>query len=508
MANIFGSHAAYWGPSAGLLPEVALTDDSFNYMFVGSVPVVLLLWFGVVGGRVFRRERLLLTATLMVALLFALGRYTPLFGWAFEWVPGVSLFRRPVDGDFVLVIALALLAGHLLADYVRDGPPRRRMIASMIVSAGALAIVASAVMFSQRSGHGGAALMAVLMTAPIPLGVIALLALARTPRARAVAAALVATVAVTELLWWNAAFRLNAESRSHYAVLDQPAPADAQALAVLERAIRERQASGERPRVEIVGMGGPWQNLAVVRALEATNGYNPLRIGFYDRLVSPGEANWRTELRDFPASFDGYDCALAHALGLEFVVLDRPIENVPHLARRPVADVLQAGPQVWIYRLRDAAPRLKFTTRIQVADADALSGSGQLLFSPSPDRVLIDDDTPPAHSYGAALNASAGTARIVAWRPDRIEIEADSERGGMLALHDTYYPGWVAEIDGRAAPILRADVLFRGLEMPPGRHHVTFRFAPFALDNLRDALRLALRRQTDSIVMPAKAGIQ
>jgi hypothetical protein len=493
VANIFGSHDAYWGPSAGLLPEVALTDDSFNYIFIGSVPVVLLLWFGVVGGRMFRRERLLLTSTLFIALLFALGRYTPLFGWAFEWVPGVSLFRRPVDGDFVLVIALALLAGHLLADYVRDGPPRRRLITSTLVSAGALAIVASAVSLSQRSGHGGAALMAVLMTAPIPLGAIALLALARTPRARAVAAALVATVAVAELLWWNAAFRLNAESRSHYAVLDQPAPADVQALAVLENAIRERQASGERPRVEIVGMGGPWQNLAVVRALEATNGYNPLRIGFYDRLVSPGEANWLMEMRDFPASFDGYDCALAHALGLEFVVLDRPIENVPRLARRPVADVLQAGPAVWIYRLRDTAPRLKFVTCIQVADADGMRGNGQLLFSPSSDRVLIDDDTPPARSYGAALNASAGTARIAMWRPDRIEIEADSERGGMLALHDTYYPGWVAEIDGHAAPILRADVLFRGLELPPGRHHVTFRFAPFALDNLKSALKLALR---------------
>jgi len=348
-------------------------------------------------------------------------------------------------------------------------------------------------MFSQRSDHGQAALLAVLMTAPIPLAVIALLSVARTPRTRGVAALVVAAIAVTELLWWNAAFRLNAESSSHYAVLDQPAAADMQALALLEHAIGERQASGARPRVEIVGMGGPWQNVAVVRGLEATNGYNPLRIGIYDRLVSPGEGNWRADLRAFPASFDGYDCALARALGLEFVVLGQPIENVPHLSRRPVADVLQAGPQIWIYRLHDAAPRLKFTTRIQIADADAVSGSGQLLVNPSPDRVLIDDDTPPTRSYSEALNASAGTARIVAWLPDRIEIEADSETGGMLALHDTYYPGWIAEIDGRAAPILRADVLFRAVELSSGRHHVVFRFAPFSLGNLKSALKLVLR---------------
>ena len=60
----------------------------------------------------------------------------------------------------------------------------------------------------------------------------------------------------------------------------------------------------------------------------------------------------------------------------------------------------------------------------------------------------------------------------------------------MLALHDVYYPGWVAEIDGRRAPILRADVLFRGLEVPAGHHRVVFQFAPFSLDNLASALKL------------------
>jgi len=497
VANIFGSHRTdYWGPNGATEPAVAFTDDSFNYLFVGSVPLVLLLWFGVAGGGALRRGRLLITGVLVAALIYALGRYTPLFALAFDWVPGVSRFRRPVDADFVLVAALALLAGHLLADYVREGLPRARAIALAAVIIAVGAVLASAVMFSARSGHGhdGDALLAILKTAPITLAVIAMLALPRTAHARAVAAVLVTVVAVAELTWWNAAFRLNAEERETYAVLDRPASGDAQVIDVIERAVRERHRAGERPRVEIIGMGGPWQNLAMVRGLEATNGYNPLRIGYYDRLVAPGEANWMAELRDFPASFDGYDCALARTLGLEFVVLDRRIEEVPHLARRPVADVLQWGPNAWIYRLRNPAPRVKFTRRIQVADADATGGSGQLLVSPAPDRVLIDDDTPPAKSYAAAAETDTGAARMVSWRPDRVEIEVDSTLGGMLALHDTYYPGWIAEIDGTRARILRADVLFRGVEVPAGRHRVVFRFAPFALDNLIDALKLAVQR--------------
>src|SRR5262245_48622248 len=489
--NVYGVQEQFWGPGPATVPETAYTDDSFNYMFVGFVPIVLLLWFGILGGGAFRRGRMLITAIAAAALLYALGRYTPLFALAFEWVPGVDKFRRPVDANFVLVAALALICGHLLSDYVRAGLPRLRIVASAAVAASVVALLAWAVIFSAQQGYGRESLVAVLKAVALALGAIAILAFARTPRARVVAASAVTLIAAGDLLWWNVEFRLNAERHSAYAVLEQPMPADAKVIDLIEQLVHERQASGERPRIEVIGMGGPWQNLAVVRGLEATNGYNPLRIGFYDRLVSPGEGNWRLDLRDFPASFDNYDCALARALGLEFVVLNRPIEQVPHLARRPVADVLQAGPEVWIYRLRNSSPRLKFSRHVQVADADATTTSGQLLASPSPDRVLIDDDTLPSGVYPA--EASASLARIVSWRPDRVEIETDSELGGMLALHDIYYPGWIAEIDGARAPILRADVLFRGLEVPAGRHRIVFRFAPFALDNLRDALKLVVR---------------
>jgi len=491
--NIYGVQDAFWGPGPATVPETTYTDDSFNYMFVGFVPIVLLLWFGILGGGMFRRGRLLITAMAAAALIYALGRYTPLFALAFDFVPGVDKFRRPVDASFLLVAALALISGHLLSDYVRAGLPRLRMVTSIAAAAGVAALLAWAVAFSAGQGHGAEAMVAVLKAAPIALGAIAILAFARAPRARVIAASAVALIAVADLMWWNVGFRLNAERRSAYAVLDEPRPADLQVIDRIEQLVHERQAVGERPRIEIIGMGGPWQNLAVVRGLEATNGYNPLRIGFYDRLVSPGEATWRQDQRDFPASFENYDCELARALGLEFVVLDRPIEKVAHLARRPVADVLQAGPEVWIYRLRNPSSRLKFSRRVQVADADGTNASGQLLASPSPDRVLIDDDTLPSGIYPA--EASAGRARIVSWRADRVEIETDSDLGGMLALHDTYYPGWIAEIDGSRAPILRADVLFRGLEVPAGHHSIVFRFAPFALDNLRDALRLVTQRR-------------
>jgi hypothetical protein len=492
VANVLGSLEStqvYWGPNFDTLPEVGATDRSFNYLFVGAASTIVMLWFGLAGGGAWRRGTRVLAAALLLAVLFALGRYTPLYALAFDHVPGIHLFRRPIDGTFVLVAAFALVAGQLLADYVREGPPRVASWRLAAVAVGAIAIIAWAVLFSTRSQRGWSSFAEVLKVAPLALLLIAMLARARTAQMRMAAAAVVAVVATGELIWCNAASSLNAEGPAYYSVLQDPEGADAQALAVLERELEARHSQGERPRVEIVGVSGSWQNLAVARGLEATNGYNPLRIGSYDRLVSPGETTHIVDQRLFPASFDGYDCALARELGLEYVVLGRPIEEVPHLARRPVSDVLLAGPKVWIYRLRPAEPRVKFLRRVTVADAQAQVRAGRFGVSPGGETAQIDVDTAPSRTdWPISSRRDRSWADILSWSPDRIEIEVQSDQPGIVVAHEAYYPGWVAEIDGQPARVLRVNVLFRGVEVGEGRHIVVFRFQPFSLANLRDAL--------------------
>jgi hypothetical protein len=500
VADVMGSLEVterYWGPNYETEPNVAATDRSTNYLFVGATTTVVLLWFGLAGGGLLRRGSRLLTGVLVLALLYMLGRYTPLYAFAFEHVPGIALFRRPVDAAFVFVAVLALLAGRLLADYARDGVPPSPRWLRIAIGAGALALVAWAVVFSGKSHHAWDSFREVLKAAAVATAVITALALARSPRARHLAAAFVATVAAAELLWWSAASNLTGEPPAYYAVLQNPTGYEAQALAILEREVEARHAQGEWPRVEVVGVSGPWQNVAMTRKLEATNGYNPLRIGWYDHLVSPGEETYMVDQRQFPRSFDSYDCALARELGLEYVVLGRPIEEVPHLARRPVADVLLAGPSIWIYRLADPEPRVRFTSRVQVANISAEVKAGQFRVNPAAETALIDHDTgTPSRNYAALVgNREGDHAEIASWHPDRVEVDVDAVQPGVLVLHDAYYPGWVVEVDGTPAPLLRANVLFRGVEVAEGRHRVVFRFAPFSLTNLRDAAVTLLHGQ-------------
>src|SRR5260221_2345734 len=352
--------------------------------------------------------------------------------------------------------------------------------------------IESAIAFSARTGHALDAAREAGVAGAVMLVTVLILFSGRQRPARVAAAALVTLVAVAELLWWNAASRLNAESRSLYAVLEAPTGAEATAITLLETAIAADHRRGEHPRVEVLGLGGPWQNLAMVRGWEATNGYNPLRIGWYDRLVAPGEENWKASQRRFPPSFDNYDCALARALGLTLLVLGLPLDRSPGLAAPPAADLLLPGPPVWIYRLAGAMPRARIFGRSEIAKADATRPDGGGPVEPSVDRALIDGAMASRQSSPPPSSDNPSVVKIESSRPGRVVAVTTTKADGLLVVHDSYYTGWIAESDGKGAPIPRGEILFRAVEVPAGIHPVTFRFAPFSLANLHAALSGAL----------------
>ena len=63
-------------------------------------------------------------------------------------------------------------------------------------------------------------------------------------------------------------------------------------------------------------------------------------------------------------------------------------------------------------------------------------------------------------------------------RPNRVVVAVDGAEGGWLVLADSWYPGWVARIDGRPAAIYPADSLFRAVSVPPGAQEIEFLYRP------------------------------
>jgi len=124
---------------------------------------------------------------------------------------------------------------------------------------------------------------------------------------------------------------------------------------------------------------------------------------------------------------------------------------------------------VKVYENMDVLPRAFVVHRARVAET----------FPPDFDptaEIIVEG--------GADLDArpiGPESARVTAYEPERVEIEAELTAPGYLVLTDAHYPGWRAWVDGEEVPIATADLLFRAVYLEAGRHRVEFRFRPRSL---------------------------
>uniref|UniRef100_UPI0040472023 YfhO family protein n=1 Tax=Algoriphagus sp. TaxID=1872435 RepID=UPI0040472023 len=75
--------------------------------------------------------------------------------------------------------------------------------------------------------------------------------------------------------------------------------------------------------------------------------------------------------------------------------------------------------------------------------------------------------------------AGVGVIILTKQEPNKLSYRAEMTKTGLAVFSEIYYPaGWTATIDGKEAPILRANYLLRGLHIPAGTHEIVFTFAP------------------------------
>ncbi len=78
----------------------------------------------------------------------------------------------------------------------------------------------------------------------------------------------------------------------------------------------------------------------------------------------------------------------------------------------------------------------------------------------------------------ARIEGSAGTARIAAYEPNRVLIEAFARSPARLVLADVDAPGWRAAVNGSATAITPSSGILRAVAVPAGRSRVEFRYLP------------------------------
>jgi hypothetical protein len=131
------------------------------------------------------------------------------------------------------------------------------------------------------------------------------------------------------------------------------------------------------------------------------------------------------------------------------------------------------GDPIRVFSVPDPQPRAWLVGRARLADGAAAIGA---LMDPGFDmreEALV--------ASAVALDGASplrGSVRWIARLADRQRLQTESSGPALLVFADAYDPGWRARVDGVEAGVLRANLAFRAVRVPAGRHAVELVYRP------------------------------
>jgi len=88
-------------------------------------------------------------------------------------------------------------------------------------------------------------------------------------------------------------------------------------------------------------------------------------------------------------------------------------------------------------------------------------------------KLLIDKENPTQYSPG-----ENDMVEITDYSANKVNFQVKTQNGAYLFLSDTFFPGWQVSINEKLGEILRADSVFRAVEVPPGNSHIEMSYSP------------------------------
>lgn len=398
-----------------------------------------------------RRTRwcLLLATAAAAAAWLAMGQNGTLYPLLAKVVPGVQAVRYPAKFVIVLTLLLPVLAAYGLADLRSRGLAGRRRrwagaaVAAMAVAIGLVWALSTAFpdLTTPASAVFGNGLLRLLFLLAAGALLVAALRLPERPQA------LLFTLFLA-VLWLDL--------RTHLPELN---PTTAPEV------FRPRQ-------VELT----PAVNLGEARAMVSL----PTRVHFSrvatpdpqrDFLAARSMLQENTNLLDAIPKVDGFYSLYTY---WQLRVLQW-LYNGDFWRRPAMPDFLgvrQVSDPVQLRRWRERPSAMPLITAGQAPLTADEKGTYGAFADPTfdPRQYVI---FPPESERDLNFGACPG-ARVLAstWAAHRLSAEVEFPRRGVLVIAQTWYPAWHATIDAAPARILRANLAFQAVIVPPGRHRV------------------------------------
>ena len=505
---------SYWPQFSGILNDYwGRNGIHFHSDYFG---VVVLMLAGAAAGQTRQKSfRRFWVITGAISLLWALGGYTPFFKLILA-IPlfGAKYFRAPSTMIYVTAFSVSVLAAigmeRVLARHVASalwadeyGVSPKYPIAwaiaagvfAVLMSVGGYAALSTAVLgtmngslpqeyldlFTQKaSANSGAAILGVwrsLFFVIAGAGLIWALLTDRLPTRTALiglAAVLVIDLWSIERMYWvfsPRASQLFATDPAIDAIKADIAKSGEPGRVWTE----ERFSTGIVRDANFVGDGLMSHGLRLVGV------YHGNELDMYDRLL--GVPDYRESRAVFSPQFWQHENVRYLYTGMsDSVVKDLATQakwpSVPTLLAGPVRDA--AGSMVFAYRLPgDISPAWVASAMVKASEEQALGTILDPRFDPR--RVAIVDSSAQGvqtQTLQGLPEPSPARATVTATTDQSydVAIAPSAPAGSALVVSENYYPGWLATVDGKSAPVARMNFNLIGVPLPSGARTVHLRF--------------------------------
>ncbi|MFL5745102.1 MAG: YfhO family protein [Niastella sp.] len=179
---------------------------------------------------------------------------------------------------------------------------------------------------------------------------------------------------------------------------------------------------------------------------KSIGGYHPARLGIYDDLIEyqlSGQPNFN----------------VLNMLNTKYVIQQTQQQGGVMAAPNP-----NALGNVWFVK------NVKFVNG-PVEEMKALNN-----FNPA--ELAIVDNKFNAQITGWQPADSSATIKQTAFDFENITYESNSAAPHLAVFSEIFYKDWHAYIDGKEAPVAKADYVLRALLIPAGKHSIEFKFIP------------------------------
>jgi hypothetical protein len=429
-----------------------------DYVLYIGIPVLALVILGMK-----RRQGWFWGVFVFIAVIYSLGVNTPLYQWIYPFVPVLAWLRAPSRIWFVAMAAVGLMAGWGL-DHLLSGLSviERRMINLGSVALGSFALI---IWLGYEILFGNAPANLKVPGILIPIAGLILIGFSANKITKRQLTMMFVILVILDYWLVDSSF---ISGRTPQEVLSDNGLA----------AFLEGQVGREPFRVYSPSYSLPRQ-ISAQYGLETADGVDPLFLETYDRYMEKAAGVKRLNYGvTVPAMQGGGpistvnegavpDATLLGLLNVRYVASEFPINA------EGMQEVKKIG-STFVYENEDYLPRAFVVGNVAVGgslDRDLEWLSRQDL---SQEAIVEDGNT-----------LSNGPVRaVVNWlknSPNRLILNVNTDREGLLLISQIWYPGWHAKIDGTGSKIWKTDSILSGLYLMPGEHTVELTYRPVTL---------------------------